>query len=101
LEQLAPAVHKLHARWSKQLNTAALNRWMRNYTALKPHPDSKGRAVKLKFIAQTAVRPPTFQISANRAKLVSEVRELCSFALWCSSFGSFNATAAPFVHRTT
>jgi GTP-binding protein len=72
LDRLAPAVVSLHSRWEQRQSTARLNRWLSRYVALKPHPDNKGRSVKIKFIAQVGVRPPSFELTVNRAKLVSE-----------------------------
>src|SRR5688572_16517541 len=73
LKSLAPTVVSLHRRWDERLSTARLNRWLERFVSDKPHPNNAGRAVKIKFMAQTSTRPPTFQLTVSRAKFVSEV----------------------------
>lgn len=52
--------------WRTQINTAKLNRWlaMAQEKHLPPLAHN-GRRIKLKYITQIAVRPPTFKIFCN------------------------------------
>ncbi|MDP8978694.1 MAG: ribosome-associated GTPase EngA, partial [Actinomycetota bacterium] len=42
--------------------TAQLNRWLRDAVAHSPPPLHAGRAVRLRYVTQPAVAPPTFRV---------------------------------------
>lgn len=64
--KLAPAVLETERRWSSRISTGALNRWLA--TALEKHapPLAQGRRIKIRYMTQTASRPPTFVMFANK-----------------------------------
>jgi GTP-binding protein len=67
LDRLLPLVVATHARWSKRVATAPLNRWLADATAAHPPPMNKGRRVKLRYIVQVSTRPPTFVLFVSQA----------------------------------
>lgn len=54
--------------WSARIPTAQLNRWFAATIAKNPPPLVNGMPIKLKYVSQTNIRPPTFVIFANRAE---------------------------------
>jgi len=72
LDRLMPAVIKAHADWSTKLKTRDLNDWLKMAVERHPPPAVNGRRVKLKYMAQTKARPPTFVLFATRADKLPE-----------------------------
>lgn len=70
VNQITDRVVKVYQQWASRISTGELNRWLQALTAFKPHPNAKGRAIKLQYITQTKARPPTFVIFANRKEEV-------------------------------
>lgn len=68
LDKLMQAVFETRAIWNKRIATPALNRWLEEATARHAPPAAQGRAVKLRYISQPAVRPPTFALFCSRPK---------------------------------
>jgi GTP-binding protein len=66
LDKLMDAVIAAHATWSKRVPTAALNRWLAWIAERHPPPAVAGRRIKLKYLAQSKTRPPTFFLSCSR-----------------------------------
>ena len=107
LAGLLPAVLRAHDRWRSRVPTGYLNRWLHRLARHHPPPAafkqvhvrqsgalrsrrsaSRDVPLKLKFLSQTATRPPTFALFANRedvpesyqAFLVNSLRT--EFGLW-------------------
>ncbi|WP_168464885.1 ribosome biogenesis GTPase Der [Wolbachia endosymbiont of Ctenocephalides felis wCfeT] len=57
---------------NRKINTAKLNNWLSNATDHHPHPLVKGRAVKMKYIAQIGAKPPAFSLVCNVPENVDE-----------------------------
>lgn len=72
VEALLPAVLRLHRQWSRRLPTPQLNRWLAAAVGRTPPPAAQGRPVRLRYMAQTNTRPPTFVLFANRPEAVPE-----------------------------
>jgi GTP-binding protein len=84
VDRLMPAVIAAFDRWNTKLPTSALNRWLVDVVDRHPPPISGGGRVKLRYITQTASRPPTFTAfgtrvgalpDAYRRYLVNRMRE--------------------------
>lgn len=65
VDRLLPAVAKIVRRWNRRITTAKLNRWLQ--VALDEHqpPQIGKRRLKIRFMTQTASRPPTFVLFQN------------------------------------
>ncbi len=59
-KQLMAAVFEVYELWNARVNTAKLNAWFREAIDRHPPPAIQGRRIKLKFITQAKIRPPTF-----------------------------------------
>ena len=84
VDKLMPAVTRVYVDWNARVKTHDLNEWLRAAVERHPPPAVSGRRIKLRYIAQTKTRPPTFVAQCTRAKdvpasyrryLVNGVRE--------------------------
>ena len=66
VERLLPKVFETFDIWNKRLTTPILNRWLREMETLHPPPLAKGRRIRLRFMTQTKIRPPTYMISVSQ-----------------------------------
>ena len=72
INSIREAVFLQYDRWNKRVSTGMLNNWLRQVTGHKPHPQIKGKSIKLKYITQIKTRPPTFAVFCNRDKMVTD-----------------------------
>ncbi len=84
LDKLLPAVVATHEAWSRRVPTPVLNRWLGEMLERHPPPLVAGRRLKLRFITQVNIHPPTFALFASkpgelpeayRRYLVNDLRE--------------------------
>ncbi|MFN0023342.1 MAG: ribosome biogenesis GTPase Der [Parvularculaceae bacterium] len=89
VDRLMPAVTKVYVDWNARVKTHDLNEWLRAAVERHPPPAVGGQRIKLRYIAQTKTRPPTFVAKCTRAEdvpgaykryLVNGLRE--AFDLW-------------------
>ncbi len=73
--KLLELVDQVHAAWRHRIPTGELNRFFDEVTRSRPHPMYKGLSVKLYFITQVRVGPPTFVVVTNRADGISSSYE--------------------------
>ncbi len=66
LDQLLTAAFDLREAWSKRVPTALLNRWFDDALAKNPPPAPGGKRIKLRYITQARVRPPSFVLFGTR-----------------------------------
>jgi GTP-binding protein len=81
-------VEKVAAEFNRRIPTPELNRVLKEATISHAPPMSQGKRVKLFYITQTSVRPPTFVAFGNRTQgihfsyhryLVNQLREAFGF----------------------
>jgi GTPase len=72
LPKLMQAVFDIRDRWDSRVSTSALNRWFAALLEHHPPPAVAGRRVKLRYVTQTAARPPTFVAFGSRPEAVPE-----------------------------
>jgi GTP-binding protein len=60
-----PAVLATHEAWNRRIGTPTLNRWLGAVQARHPPPLVHGRRLKLRYITQANIRPPTFALFAS------------------------------------
>ncbi len=84
IDRLMPAVTSVYVDWNARVKTPDLNTWLRDATERHPPPAVSGQRIKLRYIAQTKTRPPTFVAQCTRADdvpasykryLVNSIRE--------------------------
>jgi GTPase len=66
LEKLMPAVFSAYEAWNRRIATPALNRWLEAAQSRHPPPLVSGRRLKLRYMTQANVRPPTFALFASK-----------------------------------
>src|SRR5262245_55116661 len=66
LAKLMNAVLDAHETWNRRVATPELNRWLEGALDAHPPPLVKGRRIKLRYMTQTKIRPPTFQLFGNQ-----------------------------------
>ena len=66
IEKLMPAVFAAHDVWNRRIATPALNRWLEAAQARHPPPLVSGRRLKLRYMTQANIRPPTFALFASK-----------------------------------
>ena len=67
LDKLLPAVDAAVAAHRHRLATPEVNRIVRDAQAARPHPRTRGKAVRVFYAVQAQVAPPTFVLFANAA----------------------------------
>ena len=72
LDRLMRAVVDIHAVWNRRIATNPLNRWLAEALAAHPPPAVAGRRLKLNYITQPKVRPPSFVLFCTRADAVPD-----------------------------
>lgn len=69
IDKLFPLINSVNENNSKRVSTSMLNDVIREaITAVQP-PSDKGRRLKIYYATQASIRPPTFVILCNSAKL--------------------------------
>ena len=66
VSKLMPAVFGADENWNRRVPTAALNRWLEEVIAHHPPPLVAGRRLKLRYMTQVNIRPPSFALFASR-----------------------------------
>jgi GTPase len=72
LDQMLQAAFEIRAAWSKRVTTSALNRWFDDALAANPPPAPSGRRIKLRYITQARIRPPSFVMFGTRLDQLPE-----------------------------
>jgi GTPase len=72
LDELMDSCLKIYANWNKKISTAELNNWLKFISNEHTPPLHKGRTVKLKYITQIKIRPPTFALFTNNPDRLSQ-----------------------------
>ncbi|MBI4921137.1 MAG: ribosome biogenesis GTPase Der [Devosia nanyangense] len=70
IDKLMAAVFAIEKKWNTHLSTAKLNRWLGAVVEKHPPPAVSGRRLKLRYMTQAKMRPPSFIIFASRADAV-------------------------------
>lgn len=68
LDRLLAAVLQVYEVWNRRVATPDLNRWLREAVERHAPPASKGRRIRIRYMAQVSTRPPTFVAFASQPK---------------------------------
>ena len=64
---------RIYGLWNKKISTSKLNNWLQFATEAHPLPLQKGgKRVRIKYMTQTKIRPPTFKLFANNPEKITE-----------------------------
>jgi GTPase len=66
VDKLMPAVFAAHEAWNRRIPTPQLNRWLAEAQARNPPPLVSGRPLRLRYMTQANIRPPTFALFASK-----------------------------------
>lgn len=66
LDQLMKAVVHMYETWNRRISTADLNRWLREAVQRHAPPTSSGRRIKIRYMTQASIRPPTFVLFSSQ-----------------------------------
>lgn len=72
VNRLMPAVTRTYIDWNARVKTSDLNDWLGEAIARHAPPAVSGQRIKIKYIAQTKTRPPTFVAQCTRAEDLPE-----------------------------
>jgi GTP-binding protein len=67
IDRLMAAIFKIEKTWNTHISTAKLNRWLGGAVEKHPPPAVSGRRLKLRYMTQAKMRPPSFIIFASRS----------------------------------
>ena len=84
---LMPAVLAANAAWNCRVPTGALNRFLTRAQERHPPPLVKGKRLKLRYMTQVNIRPPTFALFASRPGALPESWRRYLVNLMRDSFG--------------
>jgi GTP-binding protein len=70
LDKLMKSVFIAEQKWNTHVSTARLNRWLAGMTEGHPPPAVSGRRLKLRYMTQAKIRPPSFILFASRPDAV-------------------------------
>jgi GTP-binding protein len=66
VDRLLPALLDAERAWNKHVPTSALNRFLEEALARHAPPAVRGRRVRIRYMTQPKVRPPTFALFGNQ-----------------------------------
>jgi GTPase len=85
--KLMPAVLEAYAAWNRRVPTGTLNRFLVQAQKRHPPPLVKGRRLKLRYMTQVNIRPPSFALFASRPAALPESWRRYLVNLMRDSFG--------------
>ncbi len=69
IDKLYPMINECYANANRRITTGLLNDFLSNVTARVQPPSDKGRRLRIYYMTQTGVCPPTFVLFCNSAEL--------------------------------
>jgi len=72
VDRLLPAVLHADRAWNTHISTSALNRFLEAALSRHAPPAVKGRRVRIRYMTQPKVRPPTFALFGNQLTALPE-----------------------------
>lgn len=73
-DMLAEAI-KLYEKWQRRIATGELNKWLDVWQIKQATPNFKGKPLKMMYITQAEIAPPTFVIFCNKEDFVTRAYE--------------------------
>jgi GTP-binding protein len=72
VNKIFAAIDEVAAEHRKRISTADLNQWLQEAVQSHPPPHYRNRPIKLYYMSQVAVRPPTLIFSTNEPKGIGD-----------------------------
>jgi GTP-binding protein len=70
--RILPSVRRVYAQFDKRISTSMLNKWMEQTIAAHTPAQKQHHRVRLNYITQARVRPPSFVIWSNSPDAIQE-----------------------------
>lgn len=70
LNKIAPLLKQIHEVRSKRIASSVLNDVLMDAVAMNPTPTDKGNRLKIYYMTQVAIQPPTFVVFVNDVELM-------------------------------
>jgi GTP-binding protein len=75
IHDLLAEATKLYTLWRTRVPTGDLNRWLEVWQIRQAVPNFKGRPLKMYYMTQAEIAPPTFVIFCNRSDFITRAYE--------------------------
>ena len=75
IHDLLAEATKLYTLWQTRVPTGDLNRWLEVWQMRQAVPNFKGRPLKMYYMTQAEIAPPTFVIFCNRKDFITRAYE--------------------------
>jgi GTP-binding protein len=98
VEQILPLALQIYEERNKRLPTAVVNSVIQEAVAAHPPPPVQGKSIKIKYVTQADVNPPTFVFFVNDARVHFSYRRYLENRLR-DAFG-FTGTALRLIFKT-
>jgi GTPase len=72
IDRLMQAVFSAELAWNRHVSTAKLNRWLASMLEAHPPPAASGRRLKIRYMTQAKIRPPSFILFVSRPDALPE-----------------------------
>lgn len=70
IDRLMQAIFAVEKVWNTHISTARLNRWLAGMIEGHPPPAVSGRRLKIRYMTQAKMRPPSFILFASRPEVL-------------------------------
>ncbi|MFT5686678.1 MAG: GTP-binding protein, partial [Myxococcota bacterium] len=70
-QRILPTIQRIYAQFDRRITTSELNRWLNATLSAHPPPQKHNHKVRLNYITQHRVRPPSFIIFGNSPDAIS------------------------------
>lgn len=67
-EKIFPMINKIYEEYSRRISTGILNSFLKNIILYTPLPIIKGKQLKIYYMTQTGICPPTFVFFVNKSR---------------------------------
>ncbi|MDP2173076.1 MAG: ribosome biogenesis GTPase Der [Candidatus Cloacimonadaceae bacterium] len=72
IHRVMETIVRIEEESEKRVSTSELNRFMERVVEHRPPTDAKGQHIKIFYITQAAIKPPTFIFFCNKPRLITE-----------------------------
>ena len=69
LDNIFPTIDRVYDSYNRRISTRNLNLFLRHVIMRTPPPSIKGKQLKIYYMTQTGISPPTFVFFVNKSKL--------------------------------
>ncbi len=74
-EKIMDEVLRVYEKWNTRVSTNLLNKWLRAFCVVQKLPSDGFKHLKLRYLMQIKVRPPTFFLYVNNKNIMPDTYE--------------------------